>query len=306
MKTLLLFTLLTFALSAHAKQPALQLANTYQDALDLKQYWVSEKYDGVRAYWDGKSLISRNGNPIYAPTSFISQLPRGVHLDGELWLGRNKFEDTVSIVRRNVARPGSWDKIRYRVFDLPKHSGLFFDRYAAMQQLHDQDHYKRWEIVEQHPIHSKDTLFEQLHHIEKQGGEGLMLRKIDSPSPLQTHLLPKSSSQQNQPHRNNDLVKLKTYKDAEAIVIAYKEGKGKYRGQMGSLQVKTPTGITFYIGTGFTDKERQSPPAIGSLITYKYYGLTQAGKPRFASFLRKRLTVNQKSIRQEPTLQTPH
>jgi DNA ligase-1 len=83
-------------------------------------------------------------------------------------------------------------------------------------------------------------------------------------------------------------LKLKTYEDAEAVVIAHLPGKGKYQGMMGALLVEMPDQRRFKIGTGFSDAQRADPPPIGSTITYKYFGKTSTQLPRFASFLRVR------------------
>ncbi len=100
-----------------------------------------------------------------------------------------------------------------------------------------------------------------------------MLRKIDA---------------RYQAGRSNDLLKLKKHQDAEATVIGYRLGSGKYKGKMGSILVRTPDGIEFYIGSGFSDAERADPPEIGSLVTYRYNGLTTEGKPRFARYVREK------------------
>ena len=81
---------------------------------------------------------------------------------------------------------------------------------------------------------------------------------------------------------------MKPYLDAEAVVIAYLPGKGKYQDMLGALRVKTPEGVIFSIGTGFNDDDRRRPPPIGSVVTYRYHGLTKNGLPRFASYLRVR------------------
>jgi DNA ligase-1 len=53
---------------------------------------MSEKLDGMRAVWDGEGLYSRTGKPVSAPPSFFEQLPPGFALDGELFLGRKRFQ----------------------------------------------------------------------------------------------------------------------------------------------------------------------------------------------------------------------
>ncbi|CAM5225563.1 ATP-dependent DNA ligase [Alishewanella longhuensis] len=90
--------------------------------------------------------------------------------------------------------------------------------------------------------------------------------------------------------RSADLLKLKSYQDTEAIVIGYRPGKGKYQGRVGALIVRTPEGKEFAIGSGLTDVLRQTPPEIGTVITYRYNGYTNNGIPRFARFLRVRET----------------
>jgi DNA ligase-1 len=57
---------------------------------------------------------------------------------------------------------------------------------------------------------------------------------------------------------------------------------------VGALIVRTPEGLEFAIGSGLSDALRQTPPAIGSEITYRYNGYTSNGIPRFARFLRER------------------
>jgi DNA ligase-1 len=86
--------------------------------------------------------------------------------------------------------------------------------------------------------------------------------------------------------RNTELMKLKKHQDAEATIIGFSEGKGKYQGKIGALIVETSSGISFKIGSGLTDYLRNNPPAIGTSIAFKYNGLTQAGIPRFARFWR--------------------
>src|SRR5438045_3542568 len=70
--------------------PPLLLAERWDNAQDLADWWLSEKLDGVRAYWDGRALISRLGNRFHAPDWFLEGLPE-TPLDGELWIGRKAF-----------------------------------------------------------------------------------------------------------------------------------------------------------------------------------------------------------------------
>lgn len=262
---------LCFYLAA-ATKPDLLLAQVYSGNIDVKQYWVSEKLDGVRAYWDGKQLISRGGSVIAAPDWFVADFPNH-KLDGELWLGRNKFADTLSIVSKHQPIDSEWQQIRYYIFELPDAEGTFTERIEAMQSLVQQQNSQYLTLVPQFRIANNTLLQAKLTELEDKGAEGLMLHREDA--------LYKTG-------RSSDLLKLKTYQDTEAEVIGYRPGKGKYKGMVGALIVKTPQGQEFAIGSGLTDALRQTPPDIGAVITYRYNGYTNNGIPRFARFLRVR------------------
>lgn len=273
-KALTMLLLLACCQLAAAAKPDLLLAEVYRDNIDVKQYWVSEKLDGVRAYWDGKQLISRGGNVIAAPEWFVADFP-AQKLDGELWLSRNAFAETLSIVSKNVPVDREWRRIRYYIFELPDADGTFSSRIRAMQAVVQQQNSHYLTLVPQFRLADKAALLAKLSELEQAGAEGLMLHQQDA--------LYKTG-------RSSDLVKLKTYQDTEAEVVGYRPGKGKYLGMVGALIVKMPDGKTFAIGSGLTDQLRQTPPAIGAVITYRYNGLTKNGLPRFARFLRLRQT----------------
>ncbi|EFK95022.1 DNA ligase [sediment metagenome] len=272
--TFLLFLLFPF--STNANPPPIQLANIYHSNIDLKNYFVSEKLDGLRAYFDGKNLISREGNIYNAPKWFIEDFPNQI-FEGELWIGRGKFEEVSGIVRNESDDNQEWQKIYLMVFDLPKHSGTFEERLQAMQDLVEKSRSKYLRVIEQSKITDQKTLMKRLDEVVKNGGEGLMLRRADSLY---------------QAKRSDDLLKLKTFEDAEAKVLAIIEGKGKYQKMMGALLVENEERIKFKIGGGFSDEMRENPPPIGTIVTYKYYGKTKDNKPRFASFLRVREDYN--------------
>lgn len=255
-----------------AAKPELLLAEVYNDNIEVQQYWVSEKLDGVRAFWNGKQLITRGGNIIAAPTWFTADFPPR-QLDGELWLGRNKFADTLSIVSKHHAIESEWQQIRYFIFELPDAPGTFTERISAMHNLSQQQNSAYLAVVAQFRIADKPALLAKLHQLDAAGAEGLMLHHQDA--------LYKTG-------RSNDLLKLKTYQDTEAEVIGYRPGKGKYQGMVGALIVKTAEGKEFAIGSGLTDALRQTPPPVGAMVTYRYNGLTKHGLPRFARFIRVR------------------
>ncbi|GGB64757.1 DNA ligase [Shewanella inventionis] len=253
-------------------KPDIQLASHYDANLEVSDYLVSEKLDGVRGYWTGKQMLTRSGRDIALPISFIKGFP-DYPVEGELWLGRGQFEQISALVRREQTLEQEWQSVRFMIFDLPEHPGTFEQRYIAMQKLVKHVDSKHLQAISQLSISDNTALFNQLDRVVDEGGEGLMLHYRQAFY---------------QVGRSQFIVKLKPKYDAEAVVIGYTEGKGKYLGLLGALTVKTPDGVVFNIGSGLTDKQRKVPPAIGATITYQYSGFTQKGTPRFATFLRER------------------
>jgi len=253
-------------------KPSLMLANVYHEGINLDEYWVSEKYDGVRAIWDGKQFVSRGGNIYHAPQWFINALPTQ-KLDGELWIARQKFELTVSTVRDNIPDEKAWKLVKFMIFDMPELPSSFDERLIQMKETVKRIN-KPWvKIVNQWKTPDHPTLMNELESFTKAGAEGLMLHK---------------GSSLYQGKRSGDLLKVKAFEDAEATVIKHIKGRGKYKNMLGAMVVKIPGGTQFKIGSGFTDAERQNPPAIGKTITYQFRGKTKNGIPRFATFLRER------------------
>ncbi|GAB2588329.1 DNA ligase [Nitrincola alkalisediminis] len=251
-----------------------QLAKVYnqKSAITISDYLVSEKYDGVRAIWTGEQLLTRQGNPISAPNWFTEPLP-AVWLDGELWTQRQDFEALSGIVRTQTANDDRWRQVSYMVFDMPDAQLPFEQRYKNYTDLIEQINAEHIKAVKQLRFDSNQALDEHLQVVVENGAEGLML-----------HL----ASAHHRPGRNDALLKLKPYFDAEAEVVAHLPGRGKYTGMLGALRVRNQQGIEFSVGSGLSDAERANPPPIGSTITYKYHGYTNNGLPRFASFLRIR------------------
>ena len=253
------------------------LANVYRPGLLLADYWVSEKYDGVRGYWDGRRLMTRGGEPVMAPPWFTAGWPV-TPMDGELWAGRGQFQKAVSTVRQQTPDDTAWRAIRFMVFDLPGEPGPFSQRLSALRAV--VAHIDRpWVIaVVQTRATTHAALMATMRQVVAGGGEGVMLHR---------------GASLYQALRNDDLLKVKPHDDAEARVLAYVPGKGRFVGLMGALRVETIATATqparqFKLGTGFSDAERRQPPAIGSLVTFRYRGFNDSGLPRFASFLRVR------------------
>lgn len=271
----LLLSTWSYALPAsnHAllkEQPKLQLATKYHKNIVITDYLVSEKLDGVRGYWTGKDLLTRNGNVLSPPQWFIANWPT-ITMDGELWSQRGQFDTISGCVRRKHTNGECWKDLKLMVFDLPHQPGSFSNRAKTMNKLLNKTHSPYLAMVSQFKVTDNIQLYMLLDKVVAQNGEGLML-----------HL----ATANYQIGRSKNLLKLKKHQDAEAKVIAHLAGKGKYTGMLGAIKVETPEGIIFKIGSGFSDQQRQHPPEIGSIITYKYIGKTQQGVPRFASFLR--------------------
>jgi DNA ligase-1 len=250
-----------------AARPPLLLAQNW-DGTEVRGWWVSEKLDGLRAYWDGKQFLSRQGNAFHAPDWFTAGLP-DVALDGELWIGRRQFQRTMSVVRRQDKGEG-WRDVRFQVFDAPQCGGPFEARLGFVAEAIGAKNSPAC-VHAHHRCTGMADLQDQLRRVEAIGGEGLMLRQPGSIY---------------EPHRSPTLLKVKRFHDAEAVVLAHLAGKGKHAGRLGALLVRLPDGTEFSIGTGFSDKERAAPPAPGSSITFRFQELTNGGVPRFASFVR--------------------
>ncbi|MDB5850602.1 MAG: ligase [Rhodoferax sp.] len=258
--------------AARAEAPALMLANVYHPGLPLAGYWVSEKYDGVRGFWDGHTLRTRGGEHVAAPAWFTAGWPAEA-MDGELWAGHGAFGQAVSTVRQQTPVDAAWRGMRFMVFDLPAQGGTFDERIPALQQLLARLNIAWVVPVAQFRVASHTDLMNRMKATVRAGGEGLVLHRGAS---LYRGV------------RSDDLVKVKPFDDAEARVLAHIAGKGKYAGAMGALLVQTPEGRRFKLGTGFSDAQRRSPPAVGSWVTYRFRDVNPSGLPRFASFMRVR------------------
>lgn len=271
---LLLIVFLTFrpdAVSAEPKGHKPMLATVYSGNADVTSFWVSEKLDGVRAHWDGQALWSRGGYRIASPGWFTAGWP-AMAMDGELWLGRGRFAEVSGIVRTAEPDDAHWRQVKFMVFDLPTHGGTFTQRVRAMETLPAVG--VNWlQAVPQFRVASADELDARLATLVAAGAEGLMLHHQDA----RYHA-----------GRSAALLKYKPYEDAEAWVVGYTAGQGKYAGMVGALEVEDEAGRRFRLGSGLSDAERADPPPLGSWVTYRFNGLTRNGLPRFARFLRVR------------------
>lgn len=251
---------------------AVMLAHKWDDPKQKEKDptgWVlSEKLDGVRAYWDGQAFYSRQGNPFVCPRGWRADMP-AFALDGELWCGRGLFQKTVSIVKRQKGLgDDDWRFVHYLVFDAPQHGGKYEER---VQFLHDHldpislktDSPTNVTVVGTQVCRGNDHLMQQLDIVIKKGGEGIMLRK---PGSAYEHC------------RSWNLLKLKQFHDEEALVVGHQASKTG-NGTMGALECKLANGIRVKVGSGFTDADRRNPPKIGAVISFKFQEVKKKSKP---------------------------
>jgi DNA ligase 1 len=245
---------------------------------DPTGWWMSEKLDGMRAYWTGSGLFTRNGNPIAAPSWFTDVLPRGVALDGELYMGRGLFQETISVTRKATGRDPRWDQVRYMAFDAPEVPGGCEQRFDVLRGI-VKTACRNWTrsgpcplvFVEQRKCSSKIALTRFHEEIEKLRGEGVMLRAPGSHYRYS---------------RTGDLLKVKNFIDAEARIIGHTAGTGKHQGRLGAYQAELLESKThFKVGTGISDYERDHPKRAGTIITVRFQEYTKAGVPRFPSLI---------------------
>jgi DNA ligase 1 len=247
------------------------LARTADPDVDPSGFLVSEKFDGVRALWDGRVLRTRTGRVLEVPKDFLARLPNE-SLDGELWLGRGRFDEVSALVRRRRPALGTWNEVQFLVFEMQRAGGRFDERAARIRQVVELAQWPQLHAVDQVVVADRVELAERLREVLEVGGEGLMLHRADAP---------------NLGGRSEVLLKLKPVHDGDAQVIGYTPGQGRLTGMLGALQVRNADGVVFLVGSGFTDEERRTPPPIGSLIVYRFRGQTSHGVPRFASFVRR-------------------
>jgi DNA ligase-1 len=262
------FPLATRARPADA--PQVLLAQVADPGIDPSGYLVSEKYDGARALWDGRTLRFRSGREVHAPTWFTRRLPASA-LDGELWLARGRFDALSGLVRKTEPVDAEWRELRYMVFELPGGAGSFARRVDALRAVVEASGFAPLQMVQQSRLADRAALRRKLDEVVRGGGEGLMLHRADAPYVT---------------GRSDVLLKMKPLRDEEAIVVAHVAGRGKYAGMMGALELQAANGQRFRVGTGFSDEMRHDPPALRSTVTYTYRDRTPAGLPRFASYLR--------------------
>lgn len=270
MKNMLFCLLCTFSICLHAaEKPRLMLLENYEGQ-DVSGWLMSEKLDGIRGYWDGEHLISREGLDFSPPTSFLHNFPP-FPIDGELYARELPFEAIQSALRSEDEQ--GWAQLQLWVFDVPDAQGGLMQRLSLLENYLEKNPAEHIRIIEQIPIKNQQHAETFYQSIIQGGGEGIVVR-----DPNEAY----------QRYRSKSILKWKPYQEEECIIRAHIPGTGRLENLMGSILCAHPQYGEFRIGTGFTDAERRDPPAIGSRITFRFQELTQKNKPRFPRYLRPR------------------
>ncbi|MBC8494370.1 MAG: DNA ligase [Candidatus Thioglobus sp.] len=254
-----------------ANKPDLFLLKTYDDSKEVVGWVMSEKLDGIRGFWTGQELLTRGGKRLNPPTWFTQNYPP-FSVDGELWTKRGDFENISSIVRSKDSNY-RWQQITHNIFEVPNQSGGLLARLDVLNAYLDQNFVTHLKVLKQTEITDQQKLQDFLAEVVSNKGEGVVVRNPDSLYAT---------------GRLSSALKVKQYSDTECVVLKVLPGKGKYLGKMGSVLCQDDNGKQLKVGSGFKDKDRANPPAIGSKITFKYYGFTNKGNYKYPVYLRVR------------------
>jgi len=254
---------------------------------------LSEKYDGLRCIWTGRELIARpskRGGMLkgkvfsYVPKWFINLLPKGCSLDGELWLGRGRFQEISGLSNSKPNKKVTeehldqqWKEVKYMVFDMPHLKDLPYtlrleelEKIVESIKISQADSPIKLTVVTK--VNDHEHLLELYQQYTEGGAEGIIIRE---PSSFY------------ETKRSKLLLKMKIGEDDEATVIDYDPGKGKYTGLLGALKCDYK-GKPVHIGTGFSDLMRAEYNdvdskhyiPIGATVNFSYMELTKDGIPR--------------------------
>jgi len=274
------------------KQNGVMLAHNYSDPKTGKKknpvkgfppapigWYLSEKYDGYRAIWDGKNFRSRSNNIFKVPEWFVNWLPPNIALDGELFLGRENFQKC-GIFRKKVPVDEEWREanVKYQIFDAPGHPGLFEERQEYIKQIIEErskcfDSKCPLVLTKQTLIKNEKEVKDAFQTLTKKGAEGIMLRAPKSPY---------------EGKRTAHLLKYKQLFDTECKIIGYKNGSGKYKNMLGAFKCELVSNkkIKFDI-SGMNDEIRRNyreTHPIGTMVTFTYMGLSDSRVPRHPQY----------------------
>lgn len=264
---------------------AVALAKPYDpEKHDLAGHWTVEpKLDGLRMVVMDGIAYTRNGRVIETVGHIIKELGdlcKDYVFDGEV-MGAGDFDEASGSIRRKST--GENTDIYYNVFDVIKSdqwasrkTARLEDRQQAMHQLFNLNKFKYVKSVKTRhlPVNpTTEELFAIRDEFMKEGYEGAMLKNLDA-----TYCFKRSS----------DLLKLKDFLDADGEIVAYLEGRNKYKGALGAFMVSVD-GVISKVGSGFTDEQRHAlwkdrDNQIGKWVEVVYQNKTADGSLRFPTF----------------------
>lgn len=245
-------------------------------AENIESYAISEKFDGVRGIWDGKEMFSKNGKKLAIPPCFaeklaILELKDGEFVEGELWADYGKFAEVSSLARRKNPTCAEFESVKYLIFNAQlNESSDFLANLSKIQSILESHKTPQIRTITQHKFHSSKELQDFFDAVVAKGGEGVILRD------------------------SHTAFKLKAQHDAECKIIDYTRGKGRLSGKVGAIVCESladknagiKNGIIFRIGSGLSDEMRTNPPKIGTIITYKFSGVSKNSVPLHTRFWR--------------------
>lgn len=245
-------------------------------AENIESYAISEKFDGVRGIWDGKEMFSKNGKKLAIPPCFaeklaILELKDGEFVEGELWTDYGKFAEVSSLARRKNPTCTEFESVKYLIFNAQlNESSDFLANLSKIQSILESHKTPQIRTITQHKFSSSKELQNFFDAVVAKGGEGVILRD------------------------SHTAFKLKAQHDAECKIIDYTRGKGRLSGKVGAIVCESladknagiKNGIIFRIGSGLSDEMRTNPPKIGTIITYKFSGVSKNSVPLHTRFWR--------------------
>lgn len=245
-------------------------------AENIESYAISEKFDGVRGIWDGKEMFSKNGKKLAIPPCFaeklaILELKDGEFVEGELWADYGKFAEVSSLARRKNPTCAEFESVKYLIFNAQlNESSDFLANLSKIQSILESHKMPQIRTITQHKFSSSKELQDFFDAVVAKGGEGVILRD------------------------SHTAFKLKAQHDAECKIIDYTRGKGRLSGKVGAIVCESladknagiKNGIIFRIGSGLSDEMRTNPPKIGTIITYKFSGVSKNSVPLHTRFWR--------------------
>ena len=270
------------------------------DNIDYANTWVSPKLDGIRAIVIDGVVVSRNLKPIR--NAHVQRLfggrPEIEGYDGELIVGEPTAKDCYLQTNSGVMSTDGEPDVRFYVFDHIEEPTIeYCRRYVKLSEYQHDD---RIRVVRQHGIIDHAALLDLEEYYLGLGYEGVMLRTFMGPRSYYKY--GRSTA------KEGILNKLKRFVDAEAEVIGYEEEMENTnaatkdalghtersmakegmvgKGRLGALVCKTPEGVVFKIGTGYTAKQREDLWKIrdrlpGTFRKYKSFLIGVKDAPRF-------------------------